>query len=175
MNDPRIRRTKDHVLAAAERLMTSDAAGPLTYSSLARESTVSRRTIYIHWPDLDAVVAEVLARQLARRFENLDDLSVIDRLTQFLESVRAGMSDPLESTALLTVVLDASRSHEAEERLREITAGRLTLFRAHVGSISPENFAMLVGPIVTTALVLRQPVTDNLMSRQIEFGMSVLG
>jgi len=174
MNDPRIRRTKDHVLAAAERLMIKTDPEPITYTSLARESTVSRRTIYIHWPTIDAIFADILARRLTDRFSDLSELTLGERLTRFLESLRAGLDDPVESTALLAVVLDASRTHEADARMHDIAAERLQLFRAHVGSISPENFALLVGPFFTTALVLRQPVSDTLVAAQVAFGMSVM-
>ena len=174
MNDPRIRRTKDHVLAAAERLMTSGAPQPITYTSLARESTVSRRTIYIHWPTIDAIFADILARRLAERFDELTDKSLVEKLTKFLHSLRAGLNDPLESTALLTVMQDASRGEDADVRLRDITAERLLLFRTRVGSISPENFSLLVGPLFMTALILRQPITDRLLTEQVAFGLSIM-
>lgn len=174
MVDPRITRTKASVLAAAERLMIDDDTSTITITALASESTVSRRTIYTYWPTIDAVLADVLSRKLAERFEDLSDLSVLDRLTKFLQSVRAGMTDPLESTALLKVVLDASSGEDGDRRLHDITAGRLNLFCTHVGSISAENFAQLVGPLFTTALVLRQPISDDLMAKQIAFGMKLL-
>ena len=174
MTDPRIRRTKDHVLAAAEKMMITKDAESISYASLARESTVSRQTICAYWPTIDAVVAEVLARRLSQRFEDLSGLTVVDRLTHFLDSLRSGLDEPIESTALLTVLVDASHSVEAEQRLIEFVEGRLMAFRAHVGSISPDNFAQLIGPLFTTALVLRQPITDKLMARQVAFGMSIL-
>ena len=155
-------------------MMIAKDAESITYASLARESTVSRQTICIYWPTIDAVVADVLTRRLAQRFEDLSTLSLVDRLTHFLDSLRAGLGEPLESTALLTVLVDASRSVESDERLHDIVAERFALFLTHVGSISPDNFAQLVGPLFTTALVLRQPITDTLMSRQVAFGMSVL-
>ena len=174
MTDPRIARTKETVLAAAERLMVDDDASAITFTSLSRESTVSRRTIYNYWPTIDAVLADVLSRKLAERFEDLGELTVLDRLTKFLQSVRAGMVDPLESTALLKVVLHASSGEDGDRRLHEIVAGRLELFRAHVGQISSENFAQLVGPLFVTALVLRQPISDDLVAKQIRFGMALL-
>ena len=174
MIDPRIARTKQTVLAAAERLMVDDDTTNITFTSLARESTVSRRTIYAYWPTIDAVIADVLSRKLAERFEDLGDLTTLDRLTKFLQSVRAGMVDPLESTALLKVVLDASSGEDGDRRLHAIVEGRLVLFRTHVGSISPENFAQVVGPLFTTALVLRMPISDDLMAKQIALGMKFL-
>ena len=174
MVDPRIERTKQHVLAAAARLLISEGAKPLTYAALARESTVSRRTIYHHWPTLDAVVAEVLARQLAERFTDLDGLPLRERLTSFVESVRRGMDDPIESAALLTAVHDASRNDVASDLLQTIFRQRLTLFQMHVASISPDNFAQLIGPLFTQRLLFRAPISDDLVAAQITFGMSVL-
>ena len=59
MSDPRIMRTKQHVLGVLRELLNRDGE-EITLSSLAAEARVSRRTIYTHWGTVESAVAEAL-------------------------------------------------------------------------------------------------------------------
>lgn len=57
MPDPRIARTRLHVLTVLRGLLARDS-GEITLSTLATEAQVSRRTLYTHWGTVESVVAE---------------------------------------------------------------------------------------------------------------------
>ena len=48
--NPRVRRTRDRVLAAARELLAETGPAGLSYSVLAERAGVTRQTLYRHWP-----------------------------------------------------------------------------------------------------------------------------
>ncbi len=60
MADPRIQRTRDHVLGVVRRMLATPSDVPLTFTSLAAEAEVSRRTLYTHWGTIDRLIAEAV-------------------------------------------------------------------------------------------------------------------
>ena len=101
MADPRIQRTKNHVLAAAGRLLTENGARRLTYTRVAAEASVSRRTLYVYWPTIEYLIAEVFSQRELAETPGAEDSTSRQRMTRFLESVRAGLQDPIENAALI--------------------------------------------------------------------------
>lgn len=57
MPDPRIARTRLHVLTVLRRLLAGNGE-EITLSTLATEAQVSRRTLYTHWGTVESAVAE---------------------------------------------------------------------------------------------------------------------
>ena len=57
MADPRITRTKEHVLTVVHELLQQPGA-EITFSTIALAAKVSRRTLYTHWGTVEAVVAD---------------------------------------------------------------------------------------------------------------------
>jgi len=174
MADPRIQRTKNHVLAAAGRLLTENGARRLTYTRVAAEASVSRRTLYVYWPTIEYLIAEVFSQRELAETPGAEDSTSRQRMTRFLESVRAGLQDPIENAALLSLLQEASRGRESHDRLQEIMYTRWNVFSLTVGAISADNYALLVGPLFYAQLVQRIQVTDKLISRQVEFGLREL-
>lgn len=64
--DPRVRRTRAAVLRAAVELVTERGTTAVTISEIAEAADVSRRVVYQHFGDLDAVLLEA-GLDLARR------------------------------------------------------------------------------------------------------------
>ncbi|TIH37106.1 TetR/AcrR family transcriptional regulator [Subtercola vilae] len=58
--NPRVERTKTRVLEVAHELLDELGPAGLTYTSLASRSGVTRQTIYQHWPERDALLADVI-------------------------------------------------------------------------------------------------------------------
>jgi len=174
MADPRIQRTKNHVLATAGRLLTEDGARRLTYTRVAAEASVSRRTLYVYWPTIEFLIADVFSQREVAETPKTEDSTSSQRLTRFLESVRIGLQDPIENAALLSLLQEASRGKDSDDRLRQIMHARWNFFSSTVGPISADNYALLVGPLFYAQLVQRTQVTDQLIRRQVDFGLSEL-
>ena len=64
--DPRVRRTRAAVLRAAVDLVTARGTTAVTVSEIAEAADVSRRVVYQHFGDIDAVLLEA-GLDLARR------------------------------------------------------------------------------------------------------------
>ena len=62
--DPRVERTRLSVLAAAAELMAEVGWGGVTIESVSARSGVARTTIYRHWPDRLALLANAMASVL---------------------------------------------------------------------------------------------------------------
>lgn len=59
-DDPRAQRTRDRLRAALRSLATEHELRSLTIAAVAREAGVNRATVYQHYGDLDALVADTM-------------------------------------------------------------------------------------------------------------------
>ena len=60
LDDPRARRTRDRLRAALLSLAAERELGDVTMSAVARRAEVNRATVYQHYADLDALVADAM-------------------------------------------------------------------------------------------------------------------
>src|SRR5215469_3766015 len=58
--NPRVRRTRDRILAAARDLLADSGPAGLTYSLLAERAGVTRQTLYRHWPSRAALLVDLI-------------------------------------------------------------------------------------------------------------------
>ena len=87
VSDPRIARTKLHVLGVLRELLDRDGA-EITLSSLATEARVSRRTIYTHWGTVESAVAEAMFDETESAESDRFMLVVTDTLRELPALVR---------------------------------------------------------------------------------------
>ena len=87
MSDPRIARTKEHVLGVLRELM-SRTGEEITLSSLAAEARVSRRTIYTHWGTVECAVAEAMFGETESAESNRFMLVATDTLRELPVLIR---------------------------------------------------------------------------------------
>ena len=87
MSDPRIMRTKLHVLGVLRELLGRDGE-EITLSSLAAEARVSRRTIYTHWGNIESAVAEAMFDETERAEADRFRLVVTDTLRELPALIR---------------------------------------------------------------------------------------
>lgn len=174
MPDPRIERTRNHVLTTARRLL-GELREPLTFTNLAAAAQVSRRTLYVHFGTVEKVISEALS------IGDLDDafdpagLTLRQRLEEFLTHVRSTMSTPVTRVAMATLVNRAVHDDSAAAELRSLSEAQLTQFRELVGPISPDDYANLVGPIVYSQWVANEPASEALLRGLVERGISTIG
>lgn len=116
--------TRDRALDAAHTSILEIGATRTTMVEVARRSGVGRTTLYRHWPDVTALFADLLTRELTAAVALVDPAPFdLDHLTdQLCAAADAIRTDPL---------LDAIRRHEsdllAEYLLRRLGASQRAL------------------------------------------------
>lgn len=175
MADPRIERTRLHVLTVTRKMLSERTGEPLTFSRLAEEAQVSRRTLYTHWGTVERVIGEAIAMH-SREFE-FDSTGMAPReiLRRLLVDKRERLNDPVSHLALTSLVAQASSDNKAAEVLAAMNTDRLEVYSELLGTLTHNKFSQIVGPLYFTSIVLGEDITDELIDTQVECGMAVLG
>ncbi|WP_219418895.1 TetR-like C-terminal domain-containing protein [Pseudonocardia nigra] len=63
--DPRARRTRHRLRSAALALAAEHEPADITMAAVARRAAVNRATVYLHYPDLDALVSDAMQDAVA--------------------------------------------------------------------------------------------------------------
>lgn len=160
--DPRIARTRERALAAAQDLLVAEGVDAVTHARVAAESGVGRRTLYRHWPDARSLLHATLSLTAAPTPEPGEDLrtSLLTHLRALDEALVRG---PL--TYVLAALAERAEHDHGFAELRDdlVAAGcaplRTRLARAAArGELPPgldvtAALAALEGPIVYEALL----------------------
>jgi AcrR family transcriptional regulator len=162
--NPRVQRTRGHVLAIARELLPEAGPADLTYSLLAERAGVTRQTLYRHWPTREALLVDlILDGPDAGYPEPGTDLRTV--ATAWLTSLRAGMDDRARRTAVLAVTAQADSDPASAETLIRISADRLAAFnellRPSGHQITAEEYTLLAGPVLAQVFFERRAVTDD--------------
>ncbi|MBK4347722.1 TetR/AcrR family transcriptional regulator [Lacisediminihabitans changchengi] len=160
MPDPRIQRTRDHVLATVRKLLAEPASTPLTFTILAAEAQVSRRTLYTHWGSIDRVISDAVSSTFAGDASDFDGLTTFERLNHFLVQVRDTMCDPVFAATVTMQMAKATRDPEAADSLREMNDAAIAEFRERVAPVTTQQYGAIVGPVFFAQLIARVPMTD---------------
>jgi AcrR family transcriptional regulator len=161
---PRVRRTRDRILAAARDLLAESGPAGLTYSLLAERAGVTRQTLYRHWPSRAALLVDLILDGPATDYpEPGTDVGVV--ATTWLASMRAGMRDPARRAAVLAVTAQADSDPDTAQALMRITADRLAALNELLASsgtqLVPEEYALLAGPVLSRIFFERGEATDE--------------
>ena len=156
--------------------MLSERRGePLTFSRLAEEAQVSRRTLYTHWGTVERVIGEAIALH-SREFEfDSTGMSPREILRRLLFDKRERLTDPVSHLALTSLVAQASTDNKAAEVLAAMNTDRLEVYSELLGQLTLNQFSQIVGPLYFTSIVLGEEISDELIDTQVECGMAVLG
>lgn len=174
MPDPRIQRTHNHVLEVARRILTEHDGEPLTFTRLAREAQVSRRTLYVHWGTIERVLSEAATQDFELSSDDAQD-SARARLERFVRGIRDGIAEPVANAAMSSLLSLATHDGAAVDSLVEIAEGRLSRFRDLVAPISDDQYAELIGPIYFTQFISRQPISEELIQSIVDKAALILG
>ena len=175
MTDPRIQRTRLHVLETARQMLAARSSEPFTFTTLAAHAQVSRRTLYTHWGSIEKVISDAVTLRAAEELADLGDLVPRERLRLFLESVRAGIGDPVTRVALASLMNQSSHDEGAARSLTEMATTRMEHFRATVGEIDENAYLQLVGPIFFAEFLNGRPASDELIDTLVERGTDLVG
>jgi AcrR family transcriptional regulator len=164
--NPRVRRTRDRILAAARDLLSEAGPAGLTYSLLAERAGVTRQTLYRHWPARAALLVALILEDAdddAYYPEPGADLGAV--ATAWLVSLRRGMRDQARRAAILAVIAQADSDPDSALALAQLTDDRIAaindLLKPSGVQLANDDYALLTGPVLARIFFERRAVTDE--------------
>jgi AcrR family transcriptional regulator len=165
--NPRVRRTRDRILAAARALLAEGGPAGLTYSLLAERAGVTRQTLYRHWPARPALLVSLILEGVDDAYpEPGADPGAV--ATAWLASLREGMRDQARRAAILAVTAQADSDPDSAQALAELTDDRVAalneLLKPSGVTLASDEYARLTGPVLARIFFERRPVSDEFIS-----------
>jgi AcrR family transcriptional regulator len=179
MSTTRSERARREVLAVAADLVMAVGVERLTIDEVANRSGVAKTTIYRHWPNKGALVTEAVHGCMAPTPPPPEGDLRGGLLACFEGAVRSGGPESRVGEMMLSLLDAAQRDPELDRLLRGYVAERrrpvlevLEAARAR-GELAPDAdlellATMMAGPVVYTKLLLRQPVTRELVENVVD-------
>ena len=185
MTDPRVARTREHVLATAADLLADEGREGFSIDALARRSGVARTTIYRHWPDTDVLLFDTFNALADSKKVDADTGSVRNDLVAIYQGLGAGFADSCLGRCLPVLIDMTRRDPNLEDLHRAFIAERRAPSRRAVergierGEL-PDDLDVdafidrVAGPVFYRTLVTRTPMSareierlvDDVLSRQ---------
>ena len=163
------------MLETARQMLAARTSEPFTFTTLAAHARVSRRTLYTHWGSIDRVISDAVTLRVAEELDDLSEFPPRQRLRHFLETVRAGVADPVTRVALTSLMNQSNHDPDAASSLVEMAVTRTQHFRETVGQIDQDTYLQIVGPIFFAEFLNAQPASDELLDALTERGAALLG
>jgi AcrR family transcriptional regulator len=162
--NPRVRRTRDRILAAARELLTEAGPAGLTYSLLAERAGVTRQTLYRHWPARAALLVALILEGVDNAYpEPGADPGAV--ASAWLVSLRRGMQDQARRAAILAVTAQADSDPDSALALAQLTDDRIAalndLLKPSGVELASDEYALLTGPVLSRIFFERSTVTDE--------------
>jgi AcrR family transcriptional regulator len=162
--NPRVQRTRRHILAVARDLLPEVGPTGLSYSVLAGRAGVTRQTLYRHWPSRAALLVDlILAGPGGGYPEPGSDPRQV--LTAWLTSLRQGMDDLASRTAVLAVTAQADYDPDCAEALVRIRDDRLAALNGLLApsgrQVAAGEYTLLYGPVLSRLFFDRGEATDE--------------
>jgi AcrR family transcriptional regulator len=184
--NPRVRRTRDRILAAAGDLLAEAGPAGLTYALLAERAGVTRQTLYRHWPSRSRLLVDLILEGSGGGLEGSGGLEGGGYpepgadpgavAAAWLGSLRAGISDPARRAAGLAVTAQADTDPDSAEALAQLTADRIAalneVLRPSGIQVEPEEYALLSGPVLARIFFERGEVTDSFIEAVVARGLA---
>lgn len=166
--DPRIERTRTHVLGHARDLLSERGAAGVTYVELAARARVTRQTLYRHWPTREELFADLALEHADRGMpEGSGSPEVI--IGDFLRGMRQGMDDGANAAPLTALIAQADHDQTCRNALIGVVANRRValnrLLEPSGVTLDPDQYARLCGPVLFQRFFAREPVTDQLIDQ----------
>ena len=165
--NPRVRRTRERILAAARELLSEVGPAGLTYSLLAERAGVTRQTLYRHWPGRPALLLGLILEGAEGGYpEPGADPGAV--AAAWLASLRDGLRDQARRIAVLGVAAQADSDPDSAQALAQLTeygnAALNELLEPSGTAISSDEYALLSGPVLARIFLERRPVTDEFIA-----------
>jgi AcrR family transcriptional regulator len=156
--------------------MIAEKSGePLTFSRLADEAQVSRRTLYTHWGTIERVIGEAVTLAPLGAEVDTEGKGPREILRALLRRKRDRLTDPVTHLALTSLVAQASADDKAAEVLASMSLDRLGEYSELLVPMTHNQYSQIVGPLYFKSLVLSEPIDDEVIDMQVELGLRILG
>lgn len=178
VTDPRVVRTKEHVLAVAGDLLAEEGREGFTIDAVAKRSGVARTTIYRHWPELGELLYDTV-RAMGHSFPHTSTGSVRDDLVANYRALTHGFLTSCLGRSM-PVLLDITRRDPAMAKLHEdFIAERRTPSRVAIeagiergelpADLDVESLIdRIAGPVFYRHLVVQDSMTPAEVERLID-------
>ena len=164
--DPRIERTRAHVLGQARELLSAGGPGAVTYTALAARARVTRQTLYRHWPTREALIIDLVLDGAAHGLPDGSG-SPEQIVAGFLRGLRAGMQDAFNATAMTALIAQADHDPTSDTVLGDVIADRRAalnrLLEPLGASVDAGQYAALCGPVLFQRFFARETASDRLI------------
>lgn len=166
--DPRVTRTRQAVLQAAEKLLFEGGPAELTYTALSEASGVGRATLYRHWPTIQDLWTDMAAMAVQRiAIELTGDLRT--DLTTALRLTAARIVSEGGVAAFVTLLERSQWDAQTRaflESFQQLTPVNQALHKAVEAGTFPASedlsvaAAFLLGPLMHRGILARRPIDD---------------
>jgi AcrR family transcriptional regulator len=161
--DPRIDRTRRHVLACAREILLAHGVDAVTYSAIGRGARVSRNTLYRHWPTREKLLADLTLSYYADQEVGGSTAAGAGSVADFLKSVRENLDEPGAIETLSLLISRADHDPAIAHALRHVAQLRQEALSKVTGPLTDAEFALTIGPLLFHAVIARRPVTDEFL------------
>ena len=162
--DPRMDRTRQHVLACAREILLARGADAVTYSEVGRVARVSRNTLYRHWPTREKLLADLTLSYYAGQEGDGSAATGAGSVADFLKSVRENLDEPGSVKTLSLLISRADHDPAIAQALRHVAQLRQETLSKVTGPLTDAEFALIIGPLLFQAVIARRPVTDEFLA-----------
>jgi AcrR family transcriptional regulator len=179
VEDPRIERSRQVVRQAVLEELAEVGYGALTIEAVARRAGVGKSTIYRHWPDRVALIAEAFEHAHHEMVPDVELGSARERVIRLLVHVAAVASNPLYSRCIPALVEGAERDLRLREFHHRYSAVRRDELTAVIASgiengefnstlDAPDVAIALLGVIFYRRLMMPEPVEASSVESLVE-------
>lgn len=162
--DPRIERTRSHVLGHARSLLAGEGPGAVTYSELAARARVTRQTLYRHWPTRESLFVDLVLEQAIDAMPEGSGTPE-DVVGQFLRRLRDDMDDPSNASPLTALIAQADHDPTSRSALHDVVTNVRDalnhLLEPSGIRVTPDEYTRLCGPVIFQRFLAREPVTNR--------------
>lgn len=122
--DPRVERSRIVILKAAVKELAAVGYGGVTIESVAARAGVGKSTIYRHWPDKLALIADAFETFHEQMVPDLGDLPVRETVALLIQHVAEVVVDSIFSRCIPALIEGAERDARVREFHHRYTAER---------------------------------------------------
>ena len=170
-DNPRVRRTRERILAATRELLAEGGPAGLTYSLLADRAGVTRQTLYRHWPARSGLLVDMILDGGDATDYPAPGTDPAAVAAGWLASLRAGLRDTSRRAAVLAVTAQADSDPDSAQALTRLTQDRVAalndLLKPSGTQMAPDEYALLTGPLLSRVFFERGAVSDELIRNSV--------
>jgi TetR/AcrR family transcriptional regulator, regulator of autoinduction and epiphytic fitness len=122
--DPRVTRSRVVILQAAVEELADTGYGGVTIESIAARAGVGKSTVYRHWPDKLALIADAFETFHEQMVPDLSDLQARDAIASLLRHLAEVVVDSTFSRCIPALIEGAERDPRVREFHHRYSADR---------------------------------------------------